>query len=67
MCMLLILKNVIILAVLRVLIFSLIKKKTLYNEKDNPHSTFVVIYLIKKNAGKNAVFHKRLHQVVVIH
>lgn len=66
MCMLLILKNVIILAVLHVLIFALIKK-TLYNEKDNPHSTFVVIYLIKKNAGKNAVFHKRLHQVVVIH
>lgn len=58
MCMLLILKNVIILAVLHVLIFALIKKKTLYNEKDNPHSTFVVIYLIKKMLEKMQFFTK---------
>lgn len=58
MCMLLILKNVIILAVLHVLIFSLIKKKTLYNEKDNPHSTFVEIYLIKKMLEKMQFFTK---------
>lgn len=57
MCMLLILKNVIILAVLHVLIFALIKK-TLYNEKDNPHSTFVVIYLIKKMLEKMQFFTK---------